>query len=133
MSGFILHDSDYPKIPELLASCVLGFKESPEYEKVRDDLEIPGVVAAAFANYLVRIQERQVSDPNDAGIAAAISSAQEMIESLASSREPSVRTLVTDEIFESIDPQSEALAVIVQGLKPNALDLYKRWTGEASS
>jgi hypothetical protein len=125
MSEFIRGESELQKIPSLLMSRVHGFKESPEFREMRDyELDIPGVVCGAFARYLGRIHAEE-------GAGVAVAQAHEAIEMLASSPEPAVRSLVTDEIFENLECEPDVLERIKSHLKPNALTVYRRWIGEA--
>jgi len=130
MSELIWRGSELQKIPALLVSRVSGFGESPEYRKLRDyEFDIPGVVCAAFADYLGRIHQEERSERN----ARIISSAHETLEMLASLPETAVRDLVTDEIYENMECKPDALERFKDQLRPSARVLYLRWIGDTPS
>lgn len=132
MSEFIRRDSELENIPSLLVSRVSGFRESHEYREMRDyELDIPGVVCGAFARYLSRIHAESAAANNQSAIGTAVASAHEAIETLASSPETAVRSLVTDEIFENLECKLDVLEQMKSHFKPKALALYQRWIGEA--
>jgi hypothetical protein len=129
MSEFIRRESELQRIPSVLVLRVSGFRESPEYRNMRDyELDIPGVVCGAFARYLGRIHAEEAAEMNQSTIAVA--SAHEAIETLASSSETAVRSLVTDEIFESLECMPDVLDRMKSHLKPKALALYQQWIGK---
>jgi hypothetical protein len=129
MSDFLHIPSQLHAIPSLLISRVTEFKESPEYHDLRHyELDISGVVCAAFGRYLVRIYKQRELAHNDPSTLTAIMSAHETLECLASSHESAVRELVTDEIFESIERTPDILMLVKAELKPKALELFERWS-----
>lgn len=131
MSDFIRRQSEVQDIPSLLTSRVFGFRESPEYRELRDyELDIPGVVCGAFGRYIARIHEQAAADASGSIPDTAIASSHEVMEALASSPEPAVHSLVTDEIFENLECKPEALKHFEAHLKGNILRLYKRWMRE---
>ena len=94
MNEFIRNENDPQTMPSLMASNVFGFKESSAYRKLRDyELDIPGVVFGAFAEYLTHLHEQEFMGSDHGKIQTAISSAHEMVEILASSSNPAIRAL----------------------------------------
>jgi hypothetical protein len=127
MNKFIRRDNSLKQIPELLVTHATGFRESPEYRKLRDyERDIPGVVCSAFAEYICKIHEENVVG-QDNSVRNSVYSAHEALEMLASSQEAIIRELVADEIYENLDCKGEVLDSLVALLGPHSLALYRRW------
>lgn len=104
MTDFILRQNQSAQIPEFLRSTVSGFKQSPEYLKLREyEHDISAVVMSAFAEYLCRIHDRKLFGHSEETTSAAITSAHEAIEVMASWSESCSRELLTDELFENLE------------------------------
>jgi len=130
MSDFIWQKSKFQEISTLLVSTVSGFGESPEYQKLAEyERDISGVVVGAFAQYLCRLHERKQAGENNEDLDSAITSAHNAIEEMASSSESAILELVTDEIYENLECNTEVLEKIREHLNPASLALYERWKG----
>ena len=126
MTDFILKQNQSAQILEFLRSTVSGFKESPEYLKLREyEHDISAVVMSAFAEYVCRIHDQNCLDIRKRPPRAAITSAHEAVQVMASWSESSSRELLTDELFENLDCKKQVLDDIKQHLKPHALALYE--------
>jgi hypothetical protein len=61
--AFILVTSEYERVPASLCTTVSGFADSIEYRRLSDDLKkLPGLVCAAFSQFLMRLQEAELRD-----------------------------------------------------------------------
>jgi 3-hydroxyacyl-CoA dehydrogenase len=130
MSDFIWQNSKFQEIPTLLVSTVSDFRESPEYQKLAEyERDISAVVVGAFAQYLSRLHERKQAGENNVNLDSAITSAHNAVEEMATSSESAILDLVTDEIYENLDCNTEVLEKIREHLKPASLALYDRWKG----
>lgn len=126
MTNFIRRNNDLERLPSLVAGRVLGFDQAAEYLGLETyERSIPGLVCAAFARYLVRLYSSRSTGPT-AALERTIGSAHEVLEELASSPETAVESLVTDEIYETLDDQPAVAKMIERDLRPRARELYER-------
>ena len=132
MTDFIRRNNDLERLPSMVAGQVLGFDQSEEYRALQKyEQSIPGVVCAAFARYLVRLYSSRGSGPMASVEDAAIVSAHEVLEELASSPETAVESLVSDEIYETFDDKPVVAKMIERDLRPRARELYRRHSNRA--
>lgn len=127
---FIICDSNVPQILTLLESNVLGFKESPEYKECYKDADIPGVICASFAKYLIRMHKSKLTEYNGISVKEIISSAYETLELLVPLPETVIKNLITDEIYETMERDAFVFKEFKNHLKRKSLDLYNQWIGK---
>lgn len=95
MVNFVLVESDYDHVPEKLLRAVPGFAESAEFLLVRDNTDLTGVVAAAFARYIVRLTEEAGSSLDDSEITVAY----EFLEQLVNSDDTAIVNMISTEML----------------------------------
>lgn len=128
MGSFVLLESDYPRVPDLLLSQVRGFSDSLEYERLNaTERGLPGVVAAAFARFFVRFQDAELREGLIDRDARTLASAYGAIEELARSADERVRTLVEDEILENIRASEATWRMIASRFGPKSKTMLEEW------
>jgi hypothetical protein len=127
MSDFIRKRGIRDDFRNILVSRVLGFKDSPEYQELREyELEIPGVVCSAFAKFIQRLHQEQMNGDKTEAMEKKIQSAHDVLEYLASSHE--TKELVKEEAFESFDDGQDLLDAIRQHMGPMARRLFDEFS-----
>ena len=126
MVDYILNESEYPNVPHVLSS-IDGFASSSEYELIEDSsADLPGVVAAAFTRYLVRLQEEhcslQTGESNK-----VLDDCYRVLESLAESDESAIRVMMLDEVFDTINCTDAVWRAIEENLGPSSTALLCQW------
>lgn len=128
MGNFTLAESEYPKVPEILLSMVQGFADSLEYERLSEiERQLPGVFAAQFTRFFVRLQEAELRGDHDERDTETLAGAYRAIEKLASSRDKQLRSLVQDEIFEDIRASEGTWPKIKVRLGWQSRTLFDQW------
>ncbi len=128
MGRHVLVESEYPKVPEVLLSTVENFGDSLEYEQLGEaERQLPGVVAASFTRFFMRLQEAEARDGLSDRNVKILDQSYGAIERLASSRGERVRTLVRDEILENIRGSELAWRLIESRFGPQSKALYEEW------
>ena len=121
---------EYNHLPQLLVQKVPDFAASPEYKALESaDLQLPGVVCGAFAQYLSRLQKDTLARPRNHEDAASLSAAYHALEWLATSHDPDVINAVVVEIFENLDSDPHVLEAIKARLGKASGQLYDTWLG----
>jgi hypothetical protein len=129
MNDFILREAQFDKLPLMLTSSVPDFKKSREYRELGDyELDIPGVVSAAFAKYIMHLYEERLMHPSG-DLDNKILLAHQTLEQLAVSVESVVQAVLTDEIFETFERDSRILKLIECDLLPMTYAAYEKWRG----
>ena len=114
-----------------ILSTVEPFAESLEYRQLSEaERRLPGVVAASFTRFLVRLQESEARDGLSSRNATILERAYEAIEKLASSRDEQVRTLVRDEIFENLRGSELTWLLIERRLGSVTKAVFEDWRKE---
>jgi hypothetical protein len=120
----------YVHLPQSLVQKVPGFAASPEYQALGSaDLQLPGVVCGAFAQFLSRLQKDTLTAPRNVEDAASLSAAYQVLEWLATSHDPDVINAVVVEIFENLDGEPQVLEAIKAHLGKASGQLYDQWLG----
>lgn len=120
----------YAHLPQWLVQKIPGFAASPEYKALGSaDLQLPGVVCGAFAQFLSRIQKDTLMRPRNVEDMASLSAAYQVLEWLATSHDPDVINAVVVEIFENLDCDAHVLEAIKAHLGKASGQLYKKWLG----
>ena len=100
----LAHDS-YQDVVPILKATSPAFASSPEYAPVADNDDLPGVILAAYAQYLIRLcANRARSDEVEKGIAA--------INALHGVHDYRIRNSIRDEFVEAFDDAPEAIELI---------------------
>ena len=123
MSNFIRRDKDAPWIPTTLVSRVTGFAEAPEYGNLRQyELDIPGVVCGAFAQYICRLflEQREAVD-------ARLQNALSVLEEISLSPDPEAVELVVTEVLENMDLNKEQIAALKSISGQKTKELIDKW------
>jgi len=130
MARWLLVPRDYNHLPQLLVQKVPDFAASPEYKALESaDLQLPGVVCGAFAQYLSRLQKDTLARPRSHEDAASLSAAYRALEWFATSHDPDVINAVVVEIFENLDSEPHVLGAIKAHLGKASRQLYDTWLG----
>jgi hypothetical protein len=109
---------------------VPGFAESPEYKALSSaDLQLPGVVCGAFAQFLSRLQHDTLTGSKSEEAAARLAAAYHVLEWLTTSQDPDVINAIVVEIFENLDCEPQVLEAIKTHLGKASRHLYDRWLG----
>src|SRR2546428_8071820 len=104
MASSLSTQRDYSHLPQMLVQKVPEFAESPEYQALGSaDLQLPGVVCGAFAQFLSRLQKDAIVGTRQEEGAASLSAAYRVLEWLATSHDPDVLNVVVVEIFANLD------------------------------
>ena len=120
----------YAHLPQWLVQKVPGFAASPEYQALSiADLQLPGVVCGAFAQFLSRLQQDILTGARSDAAAASLSAAYHVLEWLATSHDPDVINAVVVEIFENLDGEPQVLEAIKTHLGKASGQLYDKWLG----
>ena len=120
----------YAHLPQWLVQKAPGFAESPEYKALSSaDLQLPGVVCGAFAQFLSRLQQNALTGSRSDEDAARLSAAYHVLEWLATSHDPDVINAVVVEIFENLDCEPDVLKAIKIHLGKASGQLYDKWLG----
>ena len=123
----VQRDFAYDRIPQLVQS-VAGFGESPEWRELeQNDLdELPGVVLGALRRFLLRLSsEADVSPRGD--LAESLSDGFDFIEKLAASDDSELKNAIVAEIFEPLEPGTEATRHFYRQLGTSAAELYRKY------
>ena len=116
----------------MLCATVIGFRDSIEYDQVDEDLKnVPGLVCAAFARFLVRCQEAEEREGELTGRdAESIRSAFHAVEHLGSSKDEGIRTLLKEEVFENLVCSTKTREQIRSKLDSRARALFEEIWGD---
>jgi len=121
---------EYNHLPQLLVQKVPGFAESPEYKALGSaDLQLPGVVCGAFAQFLSRLQKDAIEGIRNEEDAASLSASYQVLEWCATSHDPDVINVMVVEIFENLDSEPPVLEAIKTRLGKASRQLYDKWLG----
>ena len=107
----------YRDVLRVLAYSVVGFEESPEFERVREWSESGGIALAALARYLHRMKREPGREPEFA-------SGLHAVEQLAQRGDPDVRNEIVTEFLHAVDNEGGLLRDDL-GVATRAL--YDRW------
>jgi len=126
--NFILREGDYQQLPKRLLRNVPGFEASNAFQVVAADRDLPGVVCAALARYLIAAQ-RQAMTGGEAGaeLRRVLRAIYEAIEDLATSEDPETQNVVVVDILETLAGERDIREVIKRNLLPKSRELYDRW------
>lgn len=120
----------YAHLPQWLVQKVPGFAASPEYKVLSStDLQLPGVVCGAFAQFLSRLQHDILTGARSEEDAASLSAAYHVLEWLTTSQDPDVLNAIVVEIFENLDGEPQVWEAIKTHLGKASGDLYSQWLG----
>lgn len=123
MSDFVRREKDAPRIPAMLVSRLIGFAEAPEYRNLRQyELDIPGVVCGAFAQYVCRLflVQREIGD-------ARLQRALNVLEELSASCDPETIEMVVTEVLENLDLNRQQMAVLKSVSGQKTKELIDKW------
>ena len=113
--------SRYLDVVPILKDQTTGFATSPEHRLWGEQMDdLPGVVAAAFAQYLARI----ALDGSEMGIVKA---GVEALSELASWGDGEVDTMLRDEVFDNLGDDVRAIEVLRQMMSERLQRLYDHW------
>ena len=130
MASLLPTPREYSYLPQLLVQKVPGFAESPEYKALGSaDLQLPGVVCGAFAQFLSRLQKDAIVGTENAERTASLSASYHVLEWLAISQDPDVINVIVVEIFENLDCEPPVLEAIKTRLGTASRHLYDKWLG----
>jgi hypothetical protein len=127
VSDWVHVPGDYDQLPEYLLREVPGFAESPEFELVAADRDLPGVVTSAVGAYLLRLQASEIRRETNLAQSAALTRAYEVLEEMASSPDGHVQNALQVEIFEHLHANDVVVAAVETRLGPRASALFRRW------
>jgi len=113
-------------LPDYFAREVPGFAESPERELVGARADVPAAVADALGRYLLRLQRSEIRRQADPAESAALARGYTVLEELASSDDPGVRTALAV-VLDRFHSDDVVVAVAETRLGPRSLALYRRW------
>ena len=108
---------DYRDVLRLLAISVVGFQESPEFERVREFSESGGIAVGALAGYLHRMRLEPDRQPE-------FESGMHAVEQLAQRGDPDVRNEIVTEFLHAVANHD---GVLLADLGPATRALYDRW------
>jgi hypothetical protein len=109
---------------------VPGFAASSEYRALGSaDLQLPGVVCGAFAQFLSRLQQDTLTGAQNEEDTASLAAAYHVLEWLATSQDLDVINAVVVEIFENLDGEPQVLEAIKTHLGKASRQLYDKWLG----
>jgi hypothetical protein len=128
MPEFELRPRQYDRLPDFLVRSVPGFEESPEFARVREFRELPGVVVGALTPFLLRLEATSQKGMLDAGAADSLEGLYRAIEAMASSDDLEVQNALVVEVFEHLHGSRSVVARIENKLHPRSRALYSRWT-----
>jgi hypothetical protein len=130
MASLLPTPREYSHLPQLLVQKVPEFAESPEYKALGStDLQLPGVVCGAFAQFVSRLQKDAIEGIGNGEDAANLSASYQVLEWCATSRDPDVINVVMVEIFENLDGEPPVLEAIKTRLGKASRQLYDKWLG----
>jgi hypothetical protein len=130
MASLLPTPREYSHLPQLLVQKVPGFAESPEYKVLGSaDLQLPGVVCGAFAQFLSRLQKDASEGRRNKESTASLSASYQVLEWFATSHDPDVINVVVVEIFENLDGEPPVLEAIKTRLGKASRQLYDKWLG----
>ena len=130
MASLLPTPREYRHLPQLLVQKGPGFAGSPEYKALGStDLQFPGVVCGAFAQFLSRLQTDAIEGIGNAEGAASLSASYQVLEWCATSHDSDVINVVVVEIFENLDSEPPVLEAIKTRLGKASRQLYDKWLG----
>lgn len=133
MANFTLGEREFDQIPRLLIE-VPGFADSEGLQKLDPDLrKIPGLVCAAFKDYMVRLQEAEMAGNLSCEMKGWLELAYDALERLASSSDPEAQNALVVEVFEPIANSGKVAESIKQRLRPKSRNLFTRWIADSSA
>lgn len=125
---FVLVESTYEKVPELLVESVQGFRDSPEFELLHEsERNVPGLVCAAFTHFWARFQMEELKSVLTPRDVKTLDDCYEAIDVLSALDDDRVRTLVEDEVFDNVRGDRELWRAIEARLGPDAGELLAQW------
>jgi hypothetical protein len=128
MCDFVIRESEYPRVPDFLLAEVDGFANSPEYQALNEtERRLPGVVASAFARFLVRLQDPELAESLLDQNAKGLADSYRAIEKFAGSLDEHDRVLLQDEIFESVRASQRTWHAITSHFGPQSKALFEVW------
>jgi hypothetical protein len=110
----VLH---YRDVLPLLATSVVGFEASPEFERASDFPELGGIALGALASYLHRIRLEPDQQPE-------LASGLHAVEQLSQRGDPDVRNEIVTEFLHAVANHD---GVLLDDLGPATRSLYERW------
>ena len=130
MASLLPTPREYRHLPQLFVQQVPEFAESPEYKALGSaDLQLPGVVCGAFAQFLSRLQKDAIGGTRNEEGAVSLSALYQVLEWCATSHDPDVINAVVVEIFENLDCEPPVLEAIKTRLGKASRQLYDKWLG----
>lgn len=127
MTDFIIKQRNPYKVLDILREMIPQFPRSEEFQELAaEDQMVPGLVCAAFARYLARLQMSFSRENAFVDDRSNLERCYETIERLASDFDLEIQNLVVVEVFENISSKT-VLSEMVKRLKPNSRALYSRW------
>jgi hypothetical protein len=115
-------DNAYDAVVPLLKSSVPDFVHSSEYALVADHDDLPGVILAAFARFLIRIS-------NEAAASQALERGIGTIIDLYGAGGPQVREAIRDEFIEMFDGKPDAVRAVQPLLSQPLADEFAKVLG----
>jgi hypothetical protein len=117
-------------LPQWRVQKVPGFAQAPEYKALGSaDLQLPGVVCGACAQFLRRLQHDALMGSRREVETASVSAAYDVLEWLATSHTPDVLNAVVGEIFEHLDDAPQVLEALKTHHGQASGHLYDTWLG----
>ena len=120
MVGLDIVPGEYDSLPDFLLAAIPGFQESPEFELVAEDTDLPGVIVGALSPYVVRLEGEASRETWDAGGRTSLDAVYETFERMASSRDGHVENALVVEVFEHLHCTERIRRRIVKQLGPHS-------------
>jgi hypothetical protein len=129
MEDFHLLPREYENMPAFLATRAPGFVESKEYQAISQaEKSMPGIVIASFGEYFLRLQKTLLSIDRDQAVQDKVKECYQIIEYMASSKDPEVSNALITEIFHQLDPNEPQLREEVRKhLQTNSWVFFEKW------
>ena len=125
--NFEIVPGEYEDLPDVLLA-IPGFKESPEFQLVAENTDLPGVIVGALRRYVERLEGEAGRGTLDANSEASLEGAYDTFERMAASGDPAVENALVVEVFEHLDGGEGVKRRIVERLGPRSSALYERWS-----
>ena len=89
---------------------------------------MPGIVIASFGEYFLRLQKTLLSIDRDQAVQDKVKECYQIIEYMASSKDPEVSNALITEIFHQLDPNELQLREEVRKhLQTNSWVFFEKW------
>jgi hypothetical protein len=127
MVNFQIAPNLYDELPQTLLQSVSGFRDSPEFQKIAEFVNLPGIVSASLGRYIARLEREEDIGKVDPQRKERLESAYAALEGMAKSPDSEVVNALCVEILWYLSDGSPLWEKIESKLKPECKNVLRDW------